>query len=86
MNEAKLHEFMGKFVTDMGGAYMMEMVLIGDELGLYKAMAGAGPLSSEEVAERAGVAERSVREIDQAGVFNERFRFCRGRRQFLPQP
>jgi len=33
MNEAKLHEFMGKFVTDMGGAYMMEMVLIGDELG-----------------------------------------------------
>ncbi len=27
MNEAKLHEFMGKFVTDMGGAYMMGMVL-----------------------------------------------------------
>ena len=39
MNEAKLHEFMGKVVTDMGGAWMMAMVLIGDELGLYKAMA-----------------------------------------------
>src|SRR5262249_6564090 len=39
MNEAKLHEFMGKVVTDMGGAWMMAAVLIGDELGLYKAMA-----------------------------------------------
>ena len=28
MNEAKLHEFMGKVVTDMGGAWMMAMVLI----------------------------------------------------------
>jgi SAM-dependent methyltransferase len=36
--------------------------VIGEKLGLYKAMAGAGPVSSQEVAERAGVAERSVRE------------------------
>jgi hypothetical protein len=35
MDETKLHEFMGKVVTDMGGAWMMAMVLIGDELGLY---------------------------------------------------
>jgi SAM-dependent methyltransferase len=38
------------------------LFVIGEKLGLYKAMAGAGPLSSEQVAERAGVAERSVRE------------------------
>ena len=44
MNEAKLHEFMGKVVTDMGGAWMMAMVLIGDELGLYKAMADGKPI------------------------------------------
>jgi SAM-dependent methyltransferase len=36
--------------------------LIGEKLGLFKAMAGAGPLTSDEVAERAGVAERYTRE------------------------
>jgi ubiquinone/menaquinone biosynthesis C-methylase UbiE len=38
------------------------MVGLGDKLGLYKAMAGAGPLSSHEVARRSGCAERYVRE------------------------
>jgi hypothetical protein len=36
MDETKLHEFMGKVVTDMAGAWMTAMVLVGDELGLYK--------------------------------------------------
>jgi 2-polyprenyl-3-methyl-5-hydroxy-6-metoxy-1,4-benzoquinol methylase len=62
MNEAKLHEFMGKLVTDMGGAWMMAMVLIGDELGLYKAMADGQPVSAEEVAKRSGCHPRLVRE------------------------
>ena len=62
MNEAKLHEFMGKLVTDMGGAWMMAMVLIGDELGLYKAMADGQPASAEEVAKRSGCHPRLVRE------------------------
>ena len=38
------------------------MVSLGDKLGLYKAMAGAGPLSSQEVARRSGCGERYVRE------------------------
>jgi len=62
MNEAKLHEFMGKFVTDMGGAYMMGMVLIGDELGLYKAMADNRPVTAEALAARGGCNARLVRE------------------------
>jgi len=41
MDEAKLHELMGKVVTDMGGAWMRAMVLISDELGYYKATAKA---------------------------------------------
>ena len=35
---------------------------MGDKLGLYRALAGAGPLSPAEVAQRSGVAERYVRE------------------------
>lgn len=54
MNEAKLNDFMGKLVTDMGGAAMMASVLLGDELGLYRAMAGQDALSAEELARATG--------------------------------
>src|SRR6201993_973515 len=59
---AKLEAFMGQAVSDMGAIISAPLMVIGERLGLYKAMAGAGPLTSAEVAERAGVAERSVRE------------------------
>ncbi len=39
IDETKLHEFMGKAVGDMGAALHAVMILIGDRLGLYKAMA-----------------------------------------------
>lgn len=68
MNEAKLHEFMGKVVTDMGGAWMMAMVLIGDELGLYKAMADGKPMTAEALAKRCGCHPRLVREWLDANV------------------
>jgi SAM-dependent methyltransferase len=62
INEAKLEAFMGQAVTDMGAIISAPLMLIGEKLGLYKAMAHAGPLSSEEVAKRSGAAERYVRE------------------------
>ena len=62
IDEAKLEAFMGQVVTDMGAIVSAPLMVIGEKLGLYKAMAGAGPLTSQEVAERSGAAERSVRE------------------------
>ena len=62
MNEAKLHEFMGKLVVDMGGAAMMANVILGEELGLYRAMADGKPVTPEELAERTGCNARLVRE------------------------
>jgi SAM-dependent methyltransferase len=62
ISEAKLNEFMGKAVGDIGAAMSAALVLIGDKLGLYKAMAGAGPLTAVELARRTGTAERYVRE------------------------
>jgi SAM-dependent methyltransferase len=62
IDEAKLEAFMGQAVTDMGAIISAPLMVIGEKLGLYKAMAGAGPLSSQEVAERSGAAERYVRE------------------------
>src|SRR2546422_790316 len=58
----KLEAFMGKAVTDMGAVISAPLMVIGEKLGLYKAMAGAGLLTSQELADRTGVAERSVRE------------------------
>jgi len=62
IDEAKLEAFMGQAVTDMGAIISAPLMLIGEKLGLYKAMAGAGPLTAQEVAERSGAAERYVRE------------------------
>jgi SAM-dependent methyltransferase len=62
IDNEKLEAFMGRVVLDMGAMISAPLMVIGEKLGLYKAMAGAGALSSTELAERTGVAERSVRE------------------------
>src|SRR5438046_2076364 len=62
IDEAKLEAFMGQAVSDMGAIISAPLMVIGEKLGLYKAMAGAGPLTSEELAKRAGAPERNVRE------------------------
>jgi hypothetical protein len=62
IDEAKLEAFMGRAVTDMGAIISAPLMVIGEKLGLYKAMAHAGPLTSQEVADRSGAAERYVRE------------------------
>ncbi len=62
IDEAKLEAFMGRVVGEAGAALNAALVVIGDRLGLYRAMAGAGPLTSEALAERTGCAERYVRE------------------------
>lgn len=62
VDETKLMNFVGQAVGDVGAMLGGAMVVIGDKLGLYRAMRGAGPLTAEEVAERTGTAERYVRE------------------------
>src|SRR5579872_4450659 len=62
INEAKLNEFMGKALGDMGAAASAAMVLIGDKLGLYKAMAASGPVTPARLAKMTGTHERYVRE------------------------
>jgi SAM-dependent methyltransferase len=68
IDEEKLNAFIGKVVGDFGAALSASLVYIGQRLGLYKAMAGAGPLAPAELAERTGMVERYVREwlINQA--------------------
>ena len=62
IDPAKLDAFLARAVGDLSAGYGGVMVSIGNRLGLYKAMKGAGPLSSRELATLAGCAERYVRE------------------------
>lgn len=62
INETKLHEFMLKAVGDMGATMHAVLILLGDRLGLYKAMADGKPVSSSELAARTKTSERYVRE------------------------
>jgi len=57
----KLNTFIGQFVTDLGAAVHAGMVVIGEKLGLYKALA-TGPLTSTELATKTHTDERYVRE------------------------
>lgn len=58
----KLNEFLGKAIVDIGAAWSANMVLLGDKLGLYKAMVEVGPVTPAELAAATGTTERYIRE------------------------
>ena len=58
----KLMQFVFRAVDEVGATLNAALVVIGDRLGLYRAMAGAGAISPAELAETTGAAERYVRE------------------------
>jgi SAM-dependent methyltransferase len=62
IDQEKLHAFVMKAVGEMGAAMNAALILVGDKVGLYKAMAGAGPMTSSELAAKTKTTERYVRE------------------------
>src|SRR5689334_2967 len=63
IDNEKLQQFMGKVLSDFGGAASAVLVYIGDKLGLYKAMSDFGkPITSKELANITGTSERYIRE------------------------
>jgi len=61
-NLDKLNELVGKLVGDLGAAMAGAGILLGDRLGLYKAMADGALVTSSELAKKTGLHERYVRE------------------------
>ena len=61
IDEAKLNAFMGRFVGDIGAVLHAATVVVGDQLGLYKALA-AGPMTAEDLAAAAATDARYTRE------------------------
>src|ERR1700685_640266 len=62
IDQAKLDEFIGRFVGDLGATISAALVVIGDKLGLYRAMADGDLLAAEELASRTAPDARYVRE------------------------
>src|SRR3954452_6822023 len=62
IDQARLERFVGEAVGDMAAAISGLLLHMGDRLGLYKAMAGAGPITPETLADGTGTAPRYVRE------------------------
>ena len=61
IDQAKLNDFLGKAVGDLGAAISASLMLVGDRLGLYRELAGQ-PATSSELAARTGTHERYIRE------------------------
>jgi SAM-dependent methyltransferase len=62
LDQEQLDELLGRFVNDLGATISAGNVILGDQLGLYRALAEAGPLTPAELADYTGTAERYVRE------------------------
>ena len=62
IDEDKLHQFVFRAVDDVGATLNAAVIVTGDYLGLYRALAGAGPLAATVLAQRTGTAERYIHE------------------------
>ncbi|MGP8303053.1 class I SAM-dependent methyltransferase [Streptomyces inhibens] len=71
VDQDRVREFLERVITDGGAAMAGLCTSLGDRLGLYTAMAGAGPLTSAQLATRTGLVERYVREWLAAQVAGE---------------
>ena len=61
LDETKLNAFIAKAVDDWGALTSAALIVIGDKLGLYRALAAGGPATPSELAQRTGTVERYVR-------------------------
>ena len=62
VDQQKLDTFIGQLLGDLGGAFIIPLVRIGDTFGLYKALNSDGPMTSADLASKTGLAERYLRE------------------------
>jgi SAM-dependent methyltransferase len=58
----KLNALLAQAVQDMGAAMQAPLIVIGDKLGLYRAMGDGEPVTPAQLAQRTGTAERYIRE------------------------
>jgi ubiquinone/menaquinone biosynthesis C-methylase UbiE len=84
--QQRIEQFAGQVVTDLAAAMAGVMTNLGHKLGLYRAMAESGPITSDELSRRTATHERSVREWLNGQVAGEYVLFDRNTNQYLLPP
>jgi ubiquinone/menaquinone biosynthesis C-methylase UbiE len=84
--QQKIEQFAGQVVTDLAAAMAGVMTNLGHKLGLYRAMAESGPITSDELARRTATNERSVREWLNGQVAGGYVLFDMNTKQYLLPP
>ncbi len=67
----KIAALAGRVLNDWGGAHIVALAYVGDRLGIYRALADRGPMTSQQIADRTGLNERYVREWASAMAASE---------------
>ena len=62
LNPDALNQLLGQMVNDLGAAVNGALIVLGDGLGMYTALAGIGPATSQKLAEKTNLNERQLRE------------------------
>ena len=86
LDQDKLNAFVGQAVSDLGAAMHAALIVIGDRLSLYRAMAGSIPVSSSELATKTGTAERYVREWLNANAASGYLRYDPATQKYVLPP
>ncbi|MGE0549149.1 MAG: cyclopropane-fatty-acyl-phospholipid synthase family protein [Kofleriaceae bacterium] len=87
IDESKLNDFLGKVVTDVGAAMSAALVVIGDELGLWRALAAATtPITPAELAHRSETHERYIREWLNAMAAGGYVTYCKDSQTYRLEP
>ena len=87
IDEQKLNDFLGKVVTDVGSAMSAALVVLGDQLGLWRALARSEtPLSPAELASRTETSERYIREWLNAMAAGGYVTYCKDTKTYRLEP
>ena len=82
----KLNALLGQAVQDMGAAMHAPLIVIGDKLGLYRAMGDGSPVTPAELASRTGTAERYIREWLNANAASKFVEYDASSRKYFMSP
>src|SRR5258708_20397015 len=86
VNPDALNAVLGRAVQDMGAALQAPLILIGDKLGLYRAMGDGVPVTPAELAKKTGTAERYVREWRNAKAAGQLVQYDATQRTYFLTP